>query len=57
MLIISTVHPKKLPELLDRWESDTINALERLPNILDNEGIVNFIENLLGTIGKNMMNS
>ena len=47
MLIINMVHPQKWPELLDRWESDTINALERLPNALDNIGIVNFIENLL----------
>ena len=57
MLIISTIHPKKWPELLDRWESDAINALERLPNTLDNVEIVNFIENLLGTTARNMMNS
>ena len=46
-LIISTVHPQKWSGLLDSWESYAINVLERLPNTLDNIGIVNFIENLL----------
>ena len=46
------VCPQKWPELLDTWESDAINALEGLPNTLNNVGIVNFIENLLGTTAK-----
>ena len=57
MLIISTTHPQKWPELLDRWESEGINALERLPNTLNNVGIVNFIKNVLGTTARNMINS
>ena len=57
MLINRIIHPQKLPELLDRWKSDTINTLEKLPYTLDNVGTVNFIKHLLGTISRNMMYS
>lgn len=57
MLIISILHPHNWSELLDQWESKAINALERLPHALDNIGIVNFIENWLGTTTRNMMNN
>ena len=42
---------------MDRWESDAINALEQLPNTLDQVRVSNFIENHLGTTTRNMMNS
>ena len=41
MLTLSMVYPLKWPELIDRWESNVINAM-------DNISITNFIENLLG---------
>lgn len=42
MLIVSMIHPQKWSKLLDRWESDAINAVEILPHALDNIEIVNF---------------
>ncbi|KAH7691730.1 Zinc finger CCHC-type protein [Dioscorea alata] len=57
MLVLSTIHPQKLPELIDRWESDAINALKRIPHALDSIGTTNFIENLLGTTARDLLNS
>ena len=57
MLILSTVHPQKWTELIDRWESDAINAIDRISHTLDNISITNFIENLLGTTTKDLLNS
>ena len=36
MLILSTVHPQKWTELIDKRELDAINAIERLSHTLDN---------------------
>ena len=57
ILTISSIHPQKWSELLDRWESNAINALEWLPNTLEKVGVVNFTKNLWGITTRNMMNS
>lgn len=50
MLIISTVHPQKWPKLIDRWELDAINVIERISHTLDNIRVKMFIENMLGKL-------
>ena len=57
MLIMNTVHPQKMDKLIDRPESDAINAIERISHTLDNIGVTNFIENLLGTTARDLLNS
>ena len=49
MLILSIIHPQKWHELIDRWEFDVINAIERISHTLDNISTTKFIENLLET--------
>ena len=48
---------KKWSKLIDWWESDTINAREKVSHTLDNISITNIIENLSGTIAKDLLDS
>lgn len=57
MLILSTIHRQKWLELIDRWEFDAINTIERISHTLDNISVTNFIGILLGTTATNLLNS
>lgn len=57
MLILSVVHSKKWPELIHRLEEDAVKAIERIFHTLDNISITSFIENLLGTTARELLNS
>lgn len=46
MLILSVVHSPKWTKLIDKWEFDVVNSIERISHTLDNMIITNFIENL-----------
>lgn len=57
MLILSAVHSEKWSGLIEWWESNVVNAIERILHTLDNISIANFIENVLGTTTRYLLNN